>query len=109
MNNDQEQDRGEFAPAPTVFNDLASLKYKTTVGPIESAMREQRIQDGDLSRSNQSKGNNMTKQEALNIIKLLSALESWAFSTKTMLPDYLHDDLCVTVRKLEAIVLEKQA
>ena len=49
----------------------------------------------------------MTKQEALNIIKLLSALESWAFSTKTMLPDYLHDDLCVTVRKLEAIVLEK--
>ena len=50
----------------------------------------------------------MTKQEALNIIKLLSALESWAFSTKTMLPDYLHDDLCVTVRKLEAIVLEKQ-
>ena len=49
----------------------------------------------------------MTKEEALNIIKLLSALESWAFSTKTMLPDYLHDDLCVTVRKLEAIVLEK--
>ena len=49
----------------------------------------------------------MTKQEALNLIKLLSALESWAFSTKTMLPDYLHDDLCVTVRKLEAIVLEK--
>ena len=52
MNNDQEQDRGEFAPAPTVFNDLASLKYKTTVGPIESAMREQRIQDGDLSDMN---------------------------------------------------------
>ena len=67
MNNDQEQDRGEFAPAPTVFNDLASLKYKTTVGPIESAMREQRIQDGDLSRSNQSKGNNMSD---MNIIKL---------------------------------------
>ena len=50
----------------------------------------------------------MNKEEALNIIKLLSALESWAFSTKNMLPDYLHDDLCVTVRKLEAIVLEKQ-
>tara|TARA_R110000868_G_scaffold264868_1_gene523482 strand:+ start:187 stop:618 length:432 start_codon:yes stop_codon:yes gene_type:complete len=48
MNNDQEQDRGEFAPATTVFNDLTSLKHKTTVGPIESAMREQRIQDGDL-------------------------------------------------------------
>ena len=49
----------------------------------------------------------MTKEEALKIIKLLSALESWAFSTKTMLPDYLFDDLCVTVKKLEAIVLEK--
>ena len=50
----------------------------------------------------------MTKAEALNIIKLLSALESWAFSTKTLLPDYLHDDLCVALKKLEAIVLEKQ-
>ena len=49
----------------------------------------------------------MTKEEALNIIKLLSALESWAFSTKNMLPDYLYDDLCVTVKKLESIVLEK--
>jgi len=49
----------------------------------------------------------MTKEEALNIIKLLSALESWAFSTKTLLPDYLHDDLCVALKKLEAIVLEK--
>ena len=49
----------------------------------------------------------MTKEEALNLIKLLSALESWAFSTKNMLPDYLYDDLCVSVKKLEAIVLEK--
>jgi hypothetical protein len=51
----------------------------------------------------------MTKQEALAIIKLLSALESWAFSTKNMLPDYLHDDLYVAVKKLENIVLEKNA
>ena len=36
----------------------------------------------------------MTKEEALNIVKLLSALESWAFSTANRLPDYLHDDLC---------------
>jgi hypothetical protein len=49
----------------------------------------------------------MTKEEALNIVKLLSALESWAFSTANMLPDYLHDDLCVVVKKLEKIVLEK--
>jgi len=49
----------------------------------------------------------MSKEEALNIIKLLSALESCAFSTKNMLPDYLHDDFCVAIKKLENIVLEK--
>ena len=51
----------------------------------------------------------MSREEALSIIKLLSALESWAFSTKVMLPDYLHDHLCVAVKSLEAIVLEKQS
>jgi hypothetical protein len=50
----------------------------------------------------------MTKEEALQAIKLLSALESWAFSTKNMLPDYLHDDLCVMLKVLEKIVLEKK-
>ena len=49
----------------------------------------------------------MTKEEALKLIKLLSALESWAFSTKTDLPDYLHEDLCLAVERLEKIVLEK--
>lgn len=47
----------------------------------------------------------MTKEDALKLIKLLSAMESWAFSTKTLLPDYLHEDLCVAVEKLEKIVL----
>jgi len=51
----------------------------------------------------------MTKQDALNIIKILSALESWAFSTKTPFPEYLTEDLRIAVRKLEAIVLEKNA
>lgn len=50
----------------------------------------------------------MTKEEALKIIKLLSALESWAFSTNSLLPDYLQEDLCLTVEKLEAIVLKGQ-
>jgi hypothetical protein len=49
----------------------------------------------------------MSKEDALKIIKLLSALESWAFSTKNMLPEYLHEDLCLAVEKLEKIVLEK--
>jgi hypothetical protein len=49
----------------------------------------------------------MTKEEALRLIRLLAALESWAFSTKTTLPDYLHEDLCLAVEKLERVVLEK--
>ena len=49
----------------------------------------------------------MTKQDALNIIKILSALESWAFSTKTPFPEYLTEDLRIAVRKLEEIVLGK--
>ena len=50
----------------------------------------------------------MTKEQALQAIKLLSALESWAFSTKTMLPDYLHEDLSLAVERLEKIVLGKK-
>jgi hypothetical protein len=53
------------------------------------------------------KGEDMTKEEALRLIKLLAALESWAFSTKTTLPDYLHEDLSLAVERLEKIVLEK--
>jgi hypothetical protein len=49
----------------------------------------------------------MSKEDAIKLIKLLSALESWAFSTKNMLPEYLHEDLCLAVEKLEKIVLEK--
>ena len=50
----------------------------------------------------------MTKEEALKIIKLLSALESWSFSAKTDLPDYLHHDLGAAVKMLDKIVLEKK-
>jgi hypothetical protein len=49
----------------------------------------------------------MTKEKALKIIKLLSALESWGFSTKNMFPDYLHEDLCDAIVLLENIVLDK--
>ena len=51
----------------------------------------------------------MTKEDALKTMMLLSALESWAFSTKNLLPEYLHDDICKTQQMLEKIVLEKQA
>jgi len=48
----------------------------------------------------------MTKEEALQAMKLLSALESWAFSLKTPLPDYLHENLQSVMDTLERIILE---
>jgi hypothetical protein len=49
----------------------------------------------------------MTKVEALNVIKLLSALESWAFSQPDdrRLPDYLVEDIVNAMTVLERIVL----
>lgn len=49
----------------------------------------------------------MTKEEALQAIKLLSAMESWSFSLKERMPDYLHEDLCRSIEVLERIVLEE--
>lgn len=51
----------------------------------------------------------MTKAEALRIIKLLSALESWAFSQpdSRRLPDYLVEDVGNAMAVLERIVLDK--
>jgi hypothetical protein len=48
----------------------------------------------------------MTKEEALQAIKLLSALESWAMSQSARLPDYVHEDLCRSMEVLERIVLK---
>ena len=52
----------------------------------------------------------MTKEEALRIIKLLSAMESWAFSQpNNRLPDYLLEDIANAMTMLERIVLEKNS
>lgn len=48
----------------------------------------------------------MDKPLALGLIKLLSALESWGFSNKQMLPDYLHEDLARHIEELESVVLD---
>jgi hypothetical protein len=48
----------------------------------------------------------MTKQQYLELIKLLSALESWSFSCKTNLPDYLHDQLANCVAMLSKEILK---
>ena len=49
----------------------------------------------------------MTKEEALQTIKLLSALESWAFSQSTRLPEYLVAEVQRSMEVLERIILEK--
>jgi hypothetical protein len=48
----------------------------------------------------------MTKEQTLEIIKLLSAVESWSFSKGERLPDYLHDQLCSVMKVLTNAVLE---
>jgi hypothetical protein len=50
----------------------------------------------------------MTKEEALQAIKLLSALESWAMSQSARLPEYVHEDLCKSMEVLERILLEEK-
>jgi hypothetical protein len=49
----------------------------------------------------------MTKYEALRILKLLSALESWAFSTKNPLPPFVDNELIASMEVLEKIVLRE--
>ena len=39
----------------------------------------------------------MTKPELLRLVRLLSAIESWALSQEKRMPDYLHDDLSATI------------
>jgi hypothetical protein len=50
----------------------------------------------------------MTKEDALKTMMLLSALESWAFSTKNPLPDYLHEEMHEAQQLLSKIILEKK-
>jgi hypothetical protein len=48
----------------------------------------------------------MTKQQTLDVLLLLSALESWGFSSSKMLPDYLHERLAETIEALAKEVIE---
>jgi len=47
----------------------------------------------------------MTKPELLELLKLLSALESWAHSTGSKFPDFLYERLGDALDKLTAEVL----
>ena len=47
----------------------------------------------------------MSKSESLELLKLLSALESWSFANGSQLPDYLHDRLQEAIDRLTEQVL----
>lgn len=47
----------------------------------------------------------MSKAESLELIKLLSALESWAFSTQHKFPEYLVERIELALDKLTVGVL----
>ena len=49
----------------------------------------------------------MYKKDLLALMRLLSALESWSFSTGQRLPDYLLDDLSKFTLLLENEILKE--
>jgi len=48
----------------------------------------------------------MNKEQALRIIKLLSALEAAGFMSAKTLPDYLYDEIAAIVTELSAEILK---
>ena len=48
----------------------------------------------------------MTKEQCLQILKLLSALEAWSFAKDYRLPDYLHEDLSTCIDALRGEILK---
>lgn len=50
----------------------------------------------------------MSTEDYLALLKLLSALESWSFSVKTPLPDFLHKDLARLMDLLTVEILKEK-
>jgi hypothetical protein len=48
----------------------------------------------------------MTKPQLIQLIKLLSALESWSFANNHRLPDYLVEEIDTAMQMLEQEVLK---
>lgn len=48
----------------------------------------------------------MTKEQALQIIKLLAAVESWSYADKHRMPDYLYERIDEAMTLLEQEVLK---
>ena len=51
-------------------------------------------------------GGAMTKEQALQLIKLLSAVESWSYADKHRMPDYLYEKIEESMKVLEKEVLK---
>lgn len=47
----------------------------------------------------------MTREQKLDILIMLSAIESWSFADRHSMPDYLHDRLDKTIDMLRLEVL----
>ena len=47
----------------------------------------------------------MSRSDYIELLTLLSALESWGFSAKTNIPEYLHDRLADQMFKLTKQIL----
>jgi len=48
----------------------------------------------------------MTKEQILQLIKLLSAVESWSFAHNHKMPDYLYERIDDSMKVLEQEVLK---
>jgi hypothetical protein len=48
----------------------------------------------------------MTKEQILQLIKLLSAVESWSYADKHRMPDYLYERIDEAMTLLEQEVLK---
>lgn len=59
----------------------------------------------EQDREEREERQRLSQQQALRLIRLLASLESWSFSTRTTLPDYLQDDLSNEVEALAKIIL----
>lgn len=47
----------------------------------------------------------MTREQMLDLLMLLAALESWAFSLQKPLPDHLQDQISACVDVMRAVVM----
>ena len=48
----------------------------------------------------------MTKEQLIELVKLLSALESWSFSSQSVMPEYLYEKLDKQVKAITQEILK---